>query len=258
MNSCLYEGWVRHRRRQPVPNEFRYRLFYVYLDLSELDEAFAGRWFWSADRPAAAWFRRGDHFGDPAIPLDETVRELVRESTGRAPTGPIRLLTHLRHFGYLMNPVSFYYCFDETGSALESIVAEVHNTPWGETHCYVLTERANETPGETKRFRFAKSFHVSPFMGMDQTYRWRFDQPDGDLHVHMENWEREGRIFDATLQLERVPITTRSLALTLACYPFMTAKVIGAIYGQALKLWWKRCPFFPHPKHGDALEVERG
>lgn len=256
MNSCLYEGWVRHRRCRPVVNEFRYRLFYVYLDLAELDDVFRGRLFWSTKRPALAWFRRADHVGDPAVPLGRTIRDLVLRSTGRGPAGPICLLTHLRHFGYVMNPVSFYYCFDETGRSVETIVAEVHNTPWGETHCYVLTERECETPSPNRLFRFAKNFHVSPFMTMNQTYRWRFGQPDENLHVHMENWEDDGRLFDATLQLEKVPITTRSLAAALANYPFMTAKVVGAIYGQALKLWWKGCPFFPHPKHGETLELE--
>jgi len=258
MNSCLYEGWVRHRRCRPVVNQFRYRLFYAYLDLAELDDVFSGRLFWSTKRPALAWFRRADHFGDAAQPLDGAVRELVRDLTGREPSGPIRLLTHLRHFGYVMNPVSFYYCFDRTGNSVETIVAEVQNTPWGETHCYVLTERENQTPGPGKLFRFAKSFHVSPFMGMQQTYHWRFGQPDENLHVHMENWDVDGRLFDATLHLANVPITTHSLATALAKYPFMTAKVISAIYGQALKLWWKRCPFFPHPKHGETLEVKGG
>ena len=75
MNSCLYTGRLRHRRSSPVENEFDYRLFMVYLDLSELSRVFRGRWLWSTRRPALAWFRRRDHLGDPSVPLDTAVRD---------------------------------------------------------------------------------------------------------------------------------------------------------------------------------------
>ncbi|MHC4217607.1 MAG: DUF1365 family protein, partial [Planctomycetota bacterium] len=96
MNSCIYEGWVRHRRYAPVDHIFRYTMFMMYLDLDELDEVFHRRWLWSARRPALAWFRRRDHLGEPDVPLATAVRDLVEAETGRRPAGPIRLLTHLR------------------------------------------------------------------------------------------------------------------------------------------------------------------
>jgi hypothetical protein len=167
VRSRLYEGWVRHRRHAPTPHAFRYRLFQPYLDLDELPATLDGRLFWSARRPALAWFRRADHFGDPAVPLAEAVRTEVARQTGARPTGPIGLLTHLRYFGYCFNPVSFYYCWDAAGASLEFLLAEVTNTPWGERHCYVVDLRAG-APAPTP-----KAFHVSPFMGMDQEYRWR-------------------------------------------------------------------------------------
>jgi DUF1365 family protein len=255
MKSAIYEGVVRHRRRAPAVNEFSYRMFMVYLDLAELDRVFRRHWFWSARRPALAWFRRSDHFGDPAVPLDRSVRELVRDRTGTWPTGPIRMLTHLRYFGHVMNPVSFFYCFSPDEKRVEAIVAEVHNTPWGERHCYVLDRRASVGEGKRLRFRFAKEFHVSPFMEMDQTYDWRFNEPGRRLAVHMENLEGGEKLLDATLTLERKKMTAGNLASVLARFPLMTVKVVGAIYWQALKLKWKRVPFVTHPKKKNTSEV---
>lgn len=248
MESCFYEGWVRHRRWAPVRHAFRYRVFQVYLDLDELPELFRGRWFWSAERPAPAWFRRADHLGDPTTPLRQAVGELIETETGSRPAGPIRLLTHLRYFGYVMNPVSFYYCYDWTGSRVETILAEVHNTPWGERHGYVLPGSQRLSPGRRLRFQLAKAFHVYPFMPMALEYDWRFSEPGRRLAVHMLT-RREGRpLFDATLALARRPMTGATSARLLVRHPCMTGTVTGAIYWEALRLWWKGCPVYPHPR----------
>lgn len=244
MRSCIYEGAVRHSRSAPVRHEFEYRFFQLYLDLDELDTVFRGRWLWSTRRPAPARFHRGDHLGDPRTPLAEAVRELVALEHGVRPEGPIRLLTHLRYFGYCMNPVSFYYCFAPGTDSLDFVVAEINNTPWGERFCYVLDTRGEE--GRLHRFR--KRFHVSPFMGMDLEYRWRFTPPGRELLVEMENWEAGERLFGATLKLGRVPISTASLSRMLTVYPLVTVKVIRGIYWEALRLWIKSAPFHPHPK----------
>jgi hypothetical protein len=210
---------------------------------------FRRRLLWSTDRLNLAWLRRKDHLGDPDLPLDVAVRDLVEARTGRRPGGSIRLLTHLRYFGYCMNPVSFFYCCEPGESEPRTIVAEVHNTPWNERHCYVLDAEANLGSARRQRYRFRKDFHVSPFMPMDHEYDWRFSAPGERLAVHMIN-RREGRIvFDATMGLRRRPITAANLARVLARHPFMTGKVISAIYWQALRLWMKRLPFHPHPKH---------
>lgn len=248
MESCLYEGAVRHRRRVPTPHSFSYRLFLVYLDLAELEEVFFGRWLWSTHRPALARFCREDHLGDPRKALDGVVRDLVEAHAGERPDGPIRLLTHLRYFGYSMNPVSFYYCFAQDGRTVRHIVAEVNNTPWGETHPYVLSGAPGATRDWRQPERFAKAFHVSPFWPMDQTYAWSFVTPGERLAVHMENFERGSLVFDADMVLRRRPMTTGNLARVLLRYPFMTGKVITAIYWQAFLLWRKRCPLYPHPK----------
>ncbi len=194
MHSCLYEGRVRHRRSRPVEHAFGFPLLMLYLDLSELPGLFRGRWLWSAERPAFAWYRRRDHLGDPAVPLERCVRDLVEAKTGLRPMGPIRLLTHLRYGGYLMNPVSFFYCFDAGAQRLVAVVAEVNNTPWGERHCYVLPVQSADPfdPPELACVRTRKEFHVSPFMRMEQFYSWRFREPADRLELSVTSCDLVG------------------------------------------------------------------
>ncbi len=254
LQSALYTGSLRHRRMAPRPHEFSYPLFMLYLDLDELPRVFAGRWLWSVGRPNLAWFRRADYLGPATLPLDLAVRNLVEERTGRRPEGPIRLLTHLRTWGLVMNPVSFYYCFDRSGERLENLVAEVTNTPWNERHAYVLTAPRPLEEGESQAFELEKVFHVSPFMPMEVDYRWRFTAPGRRLLVHMENLSPRDpaggatKLFDATVVMSRQPLSGGNLARALARHPWVSAQVLGRIYWQALRLLLKGAPFHPHPK----------
>lgn len=244
MHSCIYEGWVRHRRFQPVGHQFRYPIYLMYLDLDEIDQALGGRWLWSASRPAVARFRREDHLGDPQVPLSDAVRHLVKDCTGTCPAGPIRLLTHLRFFGYVINPVSFYYCFDEE-NAVSHLVAEVTNTPWGERHCYVMD--ASKLRSRQTGERVVKEFHVSPFMTMDFEYGWTVQTPEERLSIQIDSFRESNRYFDVTMQLQRREISTWNMASVLMRQPFMPQRVLIGIYWNALRLWMKKIPFVPHP-----------
>lgn len=242
--SALYEGWVGHRRHDPVEHAFRYPLFMACLDLDELPwvlDPFPG---WSARRPALAWFRRSDYLGAADRPLADCVRDAVRERGGAA-DGPISLLTNLRYAGHSFNPVSFYYCYDRAGERVLSVLAEVSNTPWGERHSYLLT-RDDDGAGMI-RAEVPKEFHVSPLMGMEQTYDWRTSEPDQSLTVHIASHGAAGRTFDATLRLERREMAPRTMRRVLLRYPVMTAQVVARIYLQALRLRLKGAPYHPHP-----------
>jgi len=245
MNSALYAGMVRHRRSGPVAHAFRYRMFMLYLDLEELPALLRAGPLFSDRKLAPLRFQRADYLSPETPDLAVAVRDRVEEELGRRPLGPIRMLTHVRTFGYVMNPVTFYYCFDRDGRSLDAIVAEITNTPWNERFAYVI-DAARHGAAHAPH-GFDKRFHVSPFMPMDQRYEWRFGLPGRRLSVHMENHTQEGRVFDATLVLQRREFTTGQLYLALLGYPFLTARVIAGIYWQAARLRLKGAPVHTHP-----------
>lgn len=248
MHSRIYSGQVKHRRLIPHKHEFSYQLFMMFLDLDELDDIFAPYWLWSANGFNLAWFNRNDHMGKPSQSLKQSISDFVYEQSGIQLAGPIRLLTHLRYFGYGFNPVSFYYCYDQQDNDIEVIVAEVNNTPWGEQHCYIMSSKDNHGDNEVHRYEFQKSFHVSPFNPMDQDYKWSISVPQQQLLVHIQNWRSNEKVFDATLSLEAKAINAHSLSKVLLQFPLLTAKISAAIYFEALKLWLKGTPLFTHPK----------
>ena len=257
-SSRIYEGWVRHRRFLPTEHTFKYKVFMMYLDLSEIDTVMSLSRFWRVEGFGFAVFKRKDFMGDTNEPLDSCVRSLVEARIGSRPTGPIRVLANLRYFGYCTNPLTTYYCFDQSGEKLETIVAEVTNTPWRERHAYVL-----RVDGEEKfKCRFQKEFHVSPFNPLSMEYRWFSNVPADHLSIHLENWQNtlaagtesdpkaalpQEKVMDATMSLNAANITAKKMNRLLIAYPFMTVKVISAIYWQALKLLVKRVPFYGHP-----------
>ncbi|GAB4357322.1 MAG: DUF1365 domain-containing protein [Immundisolibacter sp.] len=248
-HSALYRGVLSHTRHLPRRHAFAYRLSMLYLDLDELPQLFDGIPLWSARRPAPAWFRRADFLGSPLRPLADSARDLVQQRCGRRPTGPVRVLTQLRYFGYQINPVRLYFLFDADGSAVEAVIAEVTNTPWGERHCYVLHEAVPGADG-VPCYAFDKVLHVSPFMPPDVRYEWALPVP-GTRFYSVLTCRRQGAVwFEAQLALERRPIDAPTLLRTLARQPLPTARIALAIYWQAARLWCRRLPRYRHPPGG--------
>jgi hypothetical protein len=254
MLSCIYEGSVRHRRSVPIAHEFSYRLFMAYLDLDELPQLVKGGFGLSRFCFSPASFCRKDHLGNSAIPLADAVRSLVRESTQQPCDGPIRLLTNLRNFGFYFSPLNLYYCFNKEGNQVTSMVAEVTNTPWLQKHWYVLWEGNRIGNPPNLLFRHAKAFHVSPFMDMKADYEWSLSRPERRLSVSIANFCGDRRLFDVALVMTRKELTRGAMIRTLARYPWMTARITLGIYLQALRLWRKKCPFYPHPRYAAGLE----
>jgi DUF1365 family protein len=250
VSSRIYRGTLRHRRFTPRHHAFSYQIWMAWLDLDELPTLFDGVPGFSARGPALARFRREDYLAPTDIPLKEAVRAELTRQLGSAPEGRICMLTQLRTFGVVFNPITLYYVYDRD-DRLAAVAADVTNMPWRERTVYAGTvdpERHSHTA------TFAKHMHVSPFNPMDMTYRWRFNTPGEQLLVHMENWHNAPAPdtpplqFDATLTLTAAPATRRVLLTTLARQPWISLKTVAGIHVEALRLWLKRTPLFDHPQ----------
>lgn len=246
---ALYRGRVSHARKGPRAHAFSYATYMLALDLDRLGEQ---RWMpvFGIERAAPLSFRRRDYRGDPSRSLRRTIEDDVEGALGFRPRGSIVLLTHVRVFGLVFNPVSFYFCHDESGRLL-ALVAEITNTPWRERHAYVLAARDGKVEAS-----FPKTFHVSPFMSMPQTYRWSISGLGDEVAIEMSNLEQGERVFVAKLAMNRVAMTRAELARAALAVPFIGLQVVLRIYWQALRLALKRVPFFAHPKHA-LLEQHR-
>jgi len=245
----LAVGRVWHRRPGPRKHAFAYRLAMTLLDADAIEPLFDRAGTWSVERANLVVFRRSDYIAPHERSPGEAVRQRVERELGFRPAGPVRMLTHLRQWGICFNPVTFYFCETAAGG-LDAIVAEVHNTPWGERHAYVLDARAQSGP--VYRFDFDKRFHVSPFLPMALAYRWRFGYRPGRVDVHMQVMSGESQSLGVGMRLVLQPLTVRAMRRMPWRFPMMTARVVGGIYWQALRLWLKRTPFHSHPGGGPA------
>ena len=242
----IYTGTVRHRRYTPFESEFSYPVFMLYLDINDLENVINKSIFWNINKPAVVSFNRKDFHGTEEVDLDTAVRNTVENKVGSRPEGKIRMLAHLRYFGYCFNPVTFYYCFNRNDDSVDYILAEVTNTPWKERHAYVLSSSQESDKSEI-RLSMEKELHVSPFWGMDHMYDWVFSSPKDKLNVFMKNFKDGKHVFDASLIMDRTEMTKRNLLKSVFRFPFMTIKVVFWIHFQAFILWLRGATFYTHP-----------
>jgi len=238
LRSSLLVGRVMHERLSPQRHGFRYRLYMHRLALDEL-AALSGRFrLLGINRWRPSAFFEADHLAGTPGTLRQRVEARLREYGVTTKVVAIELVTHCRVFGYVFNPVSFFFCYDEH-ELLAAVIVEVNNT-FGESHTYVL--RPDGEPMAAK-----KVFHVSPFMTLDGTYRFAFDVSPDHLDVRIDLYRRGIPVFVSRLSLDHQPLTDRGLAVALVRYPLVTLAVIARIHWQALRLWWKGATYHPKP-----------
>lgn len=246
-NSGIYRGDVYHGRYSPRKHSFSYSLYMMALDLDELPQVskitrlFGTRWF----NPLR--FKEKDHLKPDLTELRQRIVDKVQTLGGDWGNNDdkVILVTQLRCFGLYFSPINFYFCYRGNSVKPEDcayMLAEVSNTPWNERHYYLLDM--------TQRLENDKTFHVSPFMQMDMSYRWKIQPPSDKLSVVIQNIDKHtnDKVFDASMTLLKLPITQGNLIKVLAKFPVMTLKIVLAIYWQALKILFKRIPFIGYPK----------
>jgi DUF1365 family protein len=234
VNSALYEGTLLHARHDPRRHVFRYPVAYWLIDLDELEELNRRFRLLSVNRPGIVSLQDRDHFDGDGTPLKEAVIRFA----GDPSIERVLVLTQLRVLGYVFNPVSFYWCYRGDG-ALACMVAEVNNT-FGERLPELLA-------GDSLAYEHEKRLHVSPFMGLEQRYRYTFSEPGETVFARIEVHEHGGMLMQAVLAGRRRELTGATFARFLVRYPLMPLQVIALIHWQALRLFLKRVPFHSKP-----------
>lgn len=239
LSSAFYVGTLTHLRLGPGPaNRFTRKIALPLVFLDELGALERSSHLFSASRSAPLRFRREDFLSPKIDSLEEAVLTTLRNGGHGAPGARVAFLANLRTFGWLFNPLSLYYAFNHERN-VQSVIAEVENTPWHERHAYVVGP-----PGE---HRFAKELHVSPFLPMDLSYRFEYTEPSETIRVRLDAYAGEDRRFSALFQGDRQSLDREGIRRLLLHHPLSAQRVTSGIYAHAARLALKRAPFYRHP-----------
>lgn len=254
LKSGIYKGLVSHRRFTPKTHSFSYRMFLLAIDLDELPQLTKmGAWF-KNNRFAPLNLRSSDYLSHKVQLTKLDVWNKVHSLGGEIKPERVLFIGQLRCFGLYFSPINMYYCFDAQDN-LQYLLAEVSNTPWNERHYYLIPTRPVDPSCENEKKSVQKlisnkTFHVSPFMDLNMQYQWIIKSPDKRLVLHIQNLDLSSgeKVFDASLNMQRMDFTNANLRNCIVNIPMMTLKTLWGIYWQAMKLFLKGVPYVAHAK----------
>ena len=238
INSCIYNGNVIHKRFKPKKHFFKYKVFSLLIDLSELPKLNSELNFFSLNKFNLISFYEKDHGDRDGSSLFEWVKNNLSKNSISTENIKVKLLCYPRILGYVFNPLSIFFVYDKNENLI-SILYEVKNT-FGEQHTYVFKV---ENENKLVQNNCSKKFHVSPFIEMECNYFFRILNPGKKLSVIIDQYDKEGKILFASQDGERSDLTCKNLMKSYAKHPLMTFKIISAIHFEAFKLWIKGIKF---------------
>ncbi len=241
MRTHLLDGTVRHRRARPFVYELQHDVFYVALDLAELDEVASSFRLVGRNRRSVLTFRDDDHLDPPARDLPAAIAAHLRREGVDSSGWHITLVTNLRVLGYVFNPASFYLCRDPAGE-LQVVIVEVHNTHH-ERHLYTLRRRDDKA---TFVASMDKDFYVSPFIEGAGRYTVRVRDEPSRLRISINEDQDGDLLLHTSLDLTRRRMSDRTLGRMLLTHPLVTHKTTAAIHWHALQLWRRGARFHRH------------
>ncbi|MDV6236320.1 DUF1365 domain-containing protein [Leptospira ellisii] len=247
MNSCIFRANVMHDRTFPKRNRFRYRIYTFCLDLDELDRLDSELRFFGSERRAVFKFSKDDHLDYGKVSLRENLLEYLLQNGVSGPFKRILLITNIRVLGYVFNPVSFYFLYEESDRPV-CAVAEVGNT-FGERKPYFLGRTAWDDG--VFRMRTGKFFYVSPFLDLRSEFEFALGLPDEALRIRIDAFENGEKVMTTAYTGSRIPLTDFNLFLMFFSYPLVTLRVIVLIHWQAFKLYLKGLPFIRKNENTD-------
>jgi uncharacterized protein len=243
--AVLFDGSVMHARMKPKTHRFTYKVYSLLVDVDRLDAAHRLSRFFSIGRLNLLSFRPDDHGDGGKRPLGDHVRDLLAKAGLAERPERIMLMCYPRVLGFTFNPISIYFAYD-AAERLIGLVYEVRNT-FGEMHTYVAPLLDGELSEAGVRQERNKLFYVSPFMDMPMRYRFRIRPPADDIAIRILETDADGPILAATFVGKRTELTTWSALAAFFRVPLMTAKVVGGIHYEAMKLWFKGIRFVARP-----------